>query len=206
MYARSTTITARPESVDAGIAYVQDEVMPAIQDIEGCLGLSMLADRESGRCIVTTSWRTEEAMRASEDQLRPVREQAAQTFGGDYTVDEWEIAIMHRDHPTHEGACARVTWMQGDPANVERAIDTFKMGVLPAAEQLEGWCSASLFVDRRTGLACATSTYDSRSAMERTREQANELRNRTAQETGGEITEVAEFELVMAHLHVPETV
>ncbi len=205
MYARSTTINARPDAVDDGIAYVRDEVMPAIQAMDGCIGLSMLADHQSGRCIVTSSWRSEDAMHASDEQLRPMREEAAQRFGGSFSVDEWEIAVVHRDHPTHEGACARVTWIRAEDVDIDRAIETFRMGVLPRAEQLDGWCSASLFVDRRTGRAVVTSTFDSRETMERSRQEADQLRAQTAQEMGGQIEEVAEFELVLAHLRVPET-
>src|SRR4051794_27159997 len=59
MYARSTTIHGDPGAVREGIAYVHDEVMPVLRAMDGCVGLSMLADRDSGRCIVTTSWRDE---------------------------------------------------------------------------------------------------------------------------------------------------
>jgi hypothetical protein len=40
--------------------------------------------------------------------------------------------------------------------------------------------------------------------MEASRASADTMRSRTAQETGGEILEVHEFELAYAHLHVPE--
>ncbi|MDT5333108.1 MAG: hypothetical protein QOF31_4405, partial [Mycobacterium sp.] len=59
VYARSTTIQAQPSSIDDGIAYVRDEVMPALQAMDGYIGLSMLVDRESGRCITTSAWETE---------------------------------------------------------------------------------------------------------------------------------------------------
>ncbi|MGH3331798.1 MAG: hypothetical protein ACRDPJ_10920, partial [Nocardioidaceae bacterium] len=71
MYARSTTINARPENIDAGIAYVRDDVLPKVQRIDGCTGLSMIVDRESGRCIVTAGWESEEALRNSADQVSP---------------------------------------------------------------------------------------------------------------------------------------
>src|SRR4051794_2481608 len=66
MYARTNTVLADPKAIDEGIANVRDEVMPLVQGMDGFIGLSMLADRNSGRCIVTTAWRTEEAMHASE--------------------------------------------------------------------------------------------------------------------------------------------
>src|SRR5215211_331392 len=51
MYARSTTIQAQPTSIDAGITHMRDKVMPAIEAVDGCVGLSLLVDRTSGRCI-----------------------------------------------------------------------------------------------------------------------------------------------------------
>lgn len=39
--------------------------MPALEEMDGYIGLSMLVDRESGRCIATSAWETEEAQRSS---------------------------------------------------------------------------------------------------------------------------------------------
>ena len=64
MYARSTTVQAKRESIDAGIAHIRDEVLPALQRMDGCVGLSLLVDRDSGRCIATSSWESKAAMRA----------------------------------------------------------------------------------------------------------------------------------------------
>ena len=77
MYARSTTIQAQPSSIDDGIAHVRDEIMPALQDMAGCIGVSLLVDRQSGRCIATSAWETDEAMRDSADQVTPIRDRGA---------------------------------------------------------------------------------------------------------------------------------
>ena len=98
MYARSTTFHGRPDNIDAGIAFVKNEAGPMLDTIEGCRGLSMLVDRATGHCIATSSWETEEAMRASDEQLRPIRDRGRDILGGSMQVDEWEIAVMHRTH------------------------------------------------------------------------------------------------------------
>ena len=204
MHARSTTVLAHPESIDTGIAHIRDEVMPMVQATDGCVGLSMLVDRGSGRCIVTTAWQDEEAMRASDSSLRPVRERAAEMLGGRAEVEEWEIAALHRDHASGPGACVRCTWVQMDAQGVDRGIDVYRSGVLPAIEEYDGFCSASLLVDRRSGRCVGATTFDSRDAMERGRERAREVRERGVREMGGTVVEVGEFELALAHLRVPE--
>jgi hypothetical protein len=75
---------------------------------------------------------------------------------------------------------------------------------LPALEKLEGFCSASLLINRSTGRAVSSSTFDSREAMERNRDRATELRNARTRELGADILDVGEFELAIAHLRVPE--
>lgn len=204
MHARSTTMRANPESLESGIALVRDEIMPEVMGMDGCVGMSMLVDRLTGRAIVTTAWQSKEAMDATAERAKPLRQRAAEMLGGRPQVDEWEMAVMHRDHTSAPGACVRATWVRMTPDQTDRFIDVYKMGVLPSIQEFEGFCSASLMVDRREGYAVSSVTFDSREAMDRNRAQAEELRERTAREAGFEIVEVGEFELALAHLHVPE--
>jgi heme-degrading monooxygenase HmoA len=206
VYARSTTIQAQTSSIDEGIAHVRDEVMPAIQGIEGYVGLSMLVDRQSGRCIATSAWQSEEAMRASDSQLTPIRGRAAEILGGSPQVDEWEIVMLHRDHRSRDGASVRATWTQIEPAQLDRAIDVFKMASLPAMEELTGFCSASLMVQRASGRGVFSVTYDNLEAMQQNRDEAAAVRTAQAKEAGLEVLDVGEFELAVAHLRVPEMV
>jgi quinol monooxygenase YgiN len=206
MYARSTTIQAQPSSIDAGIAHIRDVVMPSLTQVDGCVGLSLLVDRESGRCIATTAWETQAAMHASAEEARPVRDRAAQTFGGSPTIDEWEIAVLHRDHRSAPGACVRATWLRVRPDQFDRAIEFYRGSVLPAIEELDGFCSASLMIDRASWRAVSSSTFDSLDAMQRNEEQARSLRTARLRDLGADQHDVGEFELALAHLRVPELV
>ena len=165
--------------------FIRDEVVPAVQAMPGCIGMSMMADRKSGRCIVTSAWESQDEMRASDAAIAPLRERAGKLLGGCPFVEEWEIAVLHRNHHSHQGACVRATWMHGDPAATDRGVDMFRMATLPAMENLDGFCSASLFVDRTTGRAVISATYDTRRAMEASREPAMELRDAHGQGRAG---------------------
>lgn len=200
MYARSTTFHGKPDNIDAGIKFLKTEVAPVLYRIDGCRGLSLLVDRQTGESIATSSWESEESMLASDKQLRPIRDRGRDVLGGPMQIDAWEIATMHR---THHGACARVSWLNGD---LDAMIGTFRVGILPQLEQTPGFCSASLLVNRSGALGCATTVWEDQPAMEASRLAADEMRSRVASESSGEIVEVHEFELAHSHLHVPEMV
>ena len=204
MYARSTTIQGQPSSIDAGIAHTRDSVMPALQGIDGCVGLSLMVDRTSGRCIVTSSWESEEAMHASEDAVRPIRDRAVELLGGSREVEEWEIAAMHREHRTGDGCCVRATWVKVDPDQLDRGIDFYKMTILPALEELEGFCSGSLLVDRASGRGVAAASFDSADALERNKDALDRIKTTGSQEANAEVLDQCDFELALAHLRVPE--
>ena len=206
MYARSTTVRGDPQRIDDAIAYVRDDVMPTVQHMSGCVGLSMLCDRDSGRCIVTTAWADETAMHATEESVRPMRERMKEIYGGEMEVNEWEIAILHRLHEAPDGACTRVTWTRGDPAGMDRMTDTFRMALLPRLEDLDGFCSVSVMVNRDNGMSALAATYMNRDAMMGSREAVSKMRDEFTQQLGMQVTDMAEFDLVLAHLRVPETV
>jgi heme-degrading monooxygenase HmoA len=206
MYARTNTVMADPQAIDEGIANVRDEVMPLVQGMDGFIGLSMLADRDSGRCIVTTAWTTEEAMHASEQGVRASREKAGRIFGGMPEVKEYEIAVMHRMHETGDGARARVIWGTTEPARMDDMLSSWRMTMLPKMEELPGSASCTILVDRATGRTAMTVTYDSADAMRQANDRAAQLRSEAPTTLGMTIDEVAEFDLVIAHLRVPETV
>ena len=204
MFARSTTITGDPAAVDAAIDFVRDEVMPAVTQMDGCLGLSLVVRRDSGRCIATSSWESQDAMTASDDLLAGQRATASRLLRGRAAVEEWEVALMHRDRASAQGACCRISWARTH--DVDQLVEKYRTVLLPRIEDAEGFCSASVFVDRAGGRACGTVTFDSRAALDATRERAAVDRVRTRELVDIWFTDVAEFELVLAHLRVPQLV
>src|SRR4051812_49017001 len=206
MYARSTTVHGDPRELESGAAYVREQSMPVLRQMAGCVGLSMLASRDSGHCIVTTSWRDEEALSASRDDVRPHLDRTAAALGGRPEVEEWEIAAMHRVHEAHHAACSRVTWLRTDPDAVQRAVDAVRLSLMPKLDDLPGFCSLSVMVRREEGLAVSAVSYDTRADLDRASEGAREFREEFAPARGIEALVTAEFDLVLAHLGVPETI
>jgi quinol monooxygenase YgiN len=204
MHARSTTIRGRPEAIDECLAFIRDQVQPAVTDIDGCLGLSMVVDRFSGRCIATSAWENEESMVFAEDVVAEFRARVADILGGEPEVNIWEVGLMHRVQAAGEGACCRIAWAR--PQDIPVMLDRFRTTLLPQIETFGGFCSVSLLVDRLDRCICSTTTFESRAALDASRESASLLRERAVRDTGVEFLEVAELELALAHLRVPEYV
>jgi len=204
MFARSTTCLAPPETIDEGIAFVRDEVMPAALAIDGCAGLSMLCDRESGRCITTSAWSTTKARDTSGRTMRPMLQRGGEIFRTEPTIDLWEIAVLHRHGISGEDACVRCTWLNLNKSELTHTIGTYRMVMLPAFEEMGGFCSASLMIDRATGRAVSSATFESREALVASRPAADRLRTRTGQVRGATVMDMQEFELALAQLHLPE--
>jgi hypothetical protein len=206
MYARSSTFRGRPGSLDAGIGFVRDEVLPTMLVMDGCVGLSMLANRDTGLCITTSAWHSLETRKESEQQVSELRERIGDHLGGAPEVDQWEIALLHRDHWSQEGACVRATWVQFDPAEIDQLVDFTKTTTLPMLDEVPGFCSASVMIDRGTGKGVVAVSFDTALAEESSRVTARGLRQKFVNETRGQILDVEQFGLVLAHLHAPELV
>jgi heme-degrading monooxygenase HmoA len=206
MHARSTTVHGNPEDLDDGIAYVHDRVLPMVEQMDGCIGLSMLADRRSGRCIITTAWESADAMRGSDRGVRDGRTRAGELMGGGTEVAEWDVSLVHRLRPADAGACTRVIWARRQPGELDDVHDVVRMQLLPRLEELPGFCSVSLMVDEMSGRTATAVTHDSRATMNRSASRSSALEADLASATGLAVTEVAGFDLVIAHLQVPELV
>lgn len=207
MYARSSTFAAQRSSIDRGIAYLRNAVMPNMTELDGWVGMSLMVDRATGRCIATTAWESEDALHDSRMRVRSLRDGLAEALDGQVdNIEEWEIAVMHRDHLAGAKACTRCTWIQVEPAGVDAAIHAFKSSLLPELEKIEGFRSASLFVDRETGRGVGSTVWASREELESSRPLVDRMRAEVTRAVGAEVLEVSEFRLGFAHLRVPELV
>jgi hypothetical protein len=206
MYVRTSEVQGSPAQLDEGLSFIREEIFPAVTGMNGCAGMSLLFNRHTCRVIATTSWRSEGEMWASTEIVVPLRERAERALGsaGGSEVNQWEVVVVHHEHPVPDGGFARLTWLSCEPDMVERGTDLFRMVVLPQIQELGGFCGASLMVDREAGRLVGTVAFDHLGAIESSRDMAAGIRERVASEIGGAIDGVEEMEVAFAHLHVPE--
>ncbi|MCU1600910.1 MAG: hypothetical protein JWO22_1619 [Frankiales bacterium] len=204
MLVRATTIHADAHRIDEGVAFVRDNVVPVVEGLPGGLGLSMLVDRDTGATTVTTAWASMQARTASDAALAPLRVQIAERLGGGVAATELlELAVLDRRRSAEPGFWGRTTRVRIDPHRVDSAIDAYSSSTLHDVQLLEGYCSAVLLVDRASGHAAVSVTFDSRQALEASRVHAESLRQAGSAKAGADVTDVRESEVVLAGIRMP---
>lgn len=205
MFIRATTVAADPARLDEGIRLTRDVVAPALSAVPGSLGLSMYVDRDTGTSTVSSAWETREARDAAQAALDPLRARAAGIVGGLPVTELFELAVLDRRRPAEPGFWSRMTRVSIDPHRMETAIDAYRSTTLPALELLDGYCSAALLVDYGRGAGISSVVFDSRAALDASRDQGEQIRRTSTEKAGAEVVDVRESEIVIAGMRLPQT-
>jgi hypothetical protein len=82
-----------PDAVEGGLQ-TKKRVLPTEPgQTEGMKGVIFLTDRESGRIVVISLWRDEEALRASEGEAKRLREEVT-AEDETASVEHYEVALF----------------------------------------------------------------------------------------------------------------
>ena len=91
---------------------------------------------------------------------------------------------------------ARATTIQGSPEAVESGIEQYR-AALSRFRQIPGNQGAFLLIDRSSGKGIGVTLWENEQAVADSREQANQLRQQAAQQAGGQIQSVEEYEVAV---------
>ena len=95
MHARVTTLEVPPDRMDDATRHVQEQVLPRLSRMEGFEGFVALGSRQSGKLQGVAFWESEEALRATDEAVAPIREGAAESAGGTVAgVEEFEVFVF----------------------------------------------------------------------------------------------------------------
>lgn len=206
MYARSTSFHGDPHRIDDAVHYVRDRAMPALLGMDGFVGISMLADRGSGRSVITSSFEDRAALQRSAVEMRGIRARIADVLQSPAALAEWRIALLHRERSAPPGARSRVTWCRTDPARLDPLIDAYGEIIVPRLTVLPGFCSVSVMADAAEGRSATAVTFTDDETLDAGMSRLAPLLEELGRQYRGEVTDEATFDLVLASLRVPETV
>ena len=95
MHARVTTLEVPPDRMDDATRHVQEQVLPRLSEMEGFKGFVVLGSSQSGKLQGVAFWESEEALRATDQSVVPIREGAAEAAGGTVAgVEEFEVFVF----------------------------------------------------------------------------------------------------------------
>jgi heme-degrading monooxygenase HmoA len=110
-FVRVNDVRAGTGQIDATLAFMRDSTLPAMKSLSGYRALLILANRESGRVLVSSVWDTAAQRDASEAVVSGLRRDAvavAQAQPGDVKVTLYESVLAEVSQAAQESATARV--------------------------------------------------------------------------------------------------
>jgi heme-degrading monooxygenase HmoA len=200
MYARLVFLTGDPARMEESIRYIEETARPELRSEEGYRGMTLVADRERGKGVVATFWSSEEARTASEEAGRSDRETAIQRLGGTGTLENYEVAVFHQKALPGAGSGVRMTFTEGNPADVDLAVDAFRTTVVPRVELLPGFCRAVLFIDRGRGRGVSAISFADTSGLAASRGAAASVRADATAKAHLNVRGVDEYEMVFTEV------
>jgi hypothetical protein len=159
MFGRMTFVSGDAGRIDDLITYVRTVVKPATDELAGNHGLGMWVNRDSGDAMVMTVWDDEATLRASEDAVLTLRDDAAGIIGGEATVERYEPTLIDATEPHQPGNIMRLMRMHCDAADLDSHLEWARTTVLPRLSTLEGYLSFVVSRNRAAGSIASMSTF-----------------------------------------------
>jgi heme-degrading monooxygenase HmoA len=207
MYGRATRLQVPPDSVDKGIAFFKDTVLPNARSIPGNAGAVLLVDRKAGTAIGITFWETAQALNASEQFGINNRTQSAATTGGSIVnVDRFEQVIADRAQPAKAGTFVRMNTVLGTPDKLDNVVKFMQKQVVPQLQAQKGYRATIMSVDRTTGRSTVSTIWDTLADLEASEPKVSSLRRDAADAAGASEVQVEIFETAVAEIKAPARV
>jgi heme-degrading monooxygenase HmoA len=195
---RLNLITADPLRLGDSIKYIEAEVRPAVESQPGNLGMSLQANPELGVAILESFWASHNALLDSETIVAPSRREAVRRATGTVAVERYRVPVFELEAPMPGGSGVRLTRMDVDRLRVEDAVDVFGDTAVPWLADIEGFCSALLFVDHDSGHLISKAVWRDAQALADSRSAAAAMRVQAVDATGCVIRAVEEYSMVFS--------
>ncbi len=196
MIGRFSFVEGDPSRLDEGVAYVRDEVLPAVDALPGGRGLGMWVNRETGEALVITVWDDVQSLDASESVVSGHRDQAAALVNGLVIVERLEAVVVDQARANKVGEPMRLLRMKTNPAQAAENTSWATEKVLPELRDLPGYVSYVLAIDRASGFAAGMTSYASQGDVDAALTATAWIRDACA-ERGIEITGMTTYEVAI---------
>lgn len=176
MHCRTLTFTGA-KNIDEGVAFVRDQAIPLLAQLQGYKGTNCSADRAGGLFGVLTLWETAADRDASFAPLADLREQGLGVIGGDLQIETFEELVREIAAPPTVGSALMVTRISMDPAKIDENLAFFRAEILPRITASPGFLAVRNMMDRTTGHGLVGSAWQDEGAMKQAATEAQARRS-----------------------------
>jgi heme-degrading monooxygenase HmoA len=191
MHARIATFEGRPEHVETVRKYAKERFLPRMRELKGYSGAIQLADADTGRGISVILFEDEEALQAGHRELDAMSPPDDLEGTRRSSVEHYQVAVHEVDG---EPAAARLSRIegQGDPQEFIRYVTE---NIQPQARGIEGWNGIFVLLGE-SGKHVVITLWESTEVLRASEEEANRLRQESAESLGGKIAGVERYEVI----------
>jgi len=193
-----------PSKVDEMISLWIQEVLPTLKKQKGFGGVTLIGNRKIGSSVSVSYWESESALRDARGQVRPqAAATLAKTGGSIIEDDECNVAFLERFQAPKAGGWARLTTVQGNPAQLSQAVANFKEKIVPSIRRQSGARTAYFFANRQTGKTFAGSVWDTQQDLQKSESSISELRAEAINRFGGREAKTEAMEMYFIEIVAP---
>jgi heme-degrading monooxygenase HmoA len=199
MFVRVNTVTAA-EDIDAGVAHLQDKVIPELRGQKGFRGLTASGNRSTADFGILGLWDTLEDLEASDSVVSKLRQDAMKALGGQISVAIMEQMVAEVVAPQDlVGHPLRIVQVKMDPARVDEHVAFFRSDVVPDLKATSGFLAVRNMIDRSTGEGAVGTIWVDEKSMQASEATAEE-RRQLALARGVQISDPSYRTILLSHL------
>ena len=187
MHVRCTLITADPDRIDNALAYLESDGRSRVESEPGNRGMSLQVAPDLAVAVMESFWVSHDAMRESEHVEAGWRDEVIHRGPGTAAVERYRLASVSKVAREQAGAGVRLTVYQTDPSALDAAIAGYEDTAVPWLTETDGFVSATLLVDRRSGRQVSQTVWRDIDALAKSRSAAAAIRVDAVAATGSEV-------------------
>jgi hypothetical protein len=173
------------------------EMTPSV----GMNSVLILDDKNAKKRKFFAFFDSKDAITAAEPGFEEQGDTIPEKVRGKRTSVHYYEVVIHDGDIEHANA-ARVSVLEGPPDSIDASLEKTRSETLPKVRAIEGNVGAIGLADRDNGRVSMITLWDSADAMRASEQEADSLRERTADLGGQKITNVARYEVATAQTMV----
>ena len=164
---------------------------------EGMSSVLILDDKEAKKRKFFAFFNSRETLEAAEAGFDQQGDTIPEEIRGKRTSVHYYDVVLY-DGDIDAAKAARVSLLEGSPESIDSGVEKTRGDILPTVRAISGNVGAISLADRDNGRVSIITLWDSGDSMSASAQEADQLRQRTAEMSEQKIANVALYEVSMA--------